>query len=303
VPDIDPNLIKAIADQVLAALRGAGGGSMPSLTGPADIHAPIGQCTGDYSKFPELKHLQSAPAPVSAPAPSMLTSPAAAPSAVLGSAPVPPPVATPPAPPVTALKGVITVNQLRTIRGPIRLAKGSILTALAQDFIKDHALNVMTDEMAQVTKVNAGSTPNSAALPTFWWIEGQCPSVAKVVDALRPHLLASREPSRPDNLKTAIKELAKLVKTGKVRGGLLFVPSASRAICYANRCPSLRAIVATTERAVSEGLELLAANTLVIEYSQFGFKGMFPLVKPFIDNQPGLTAAVAKDLNELATCN
>jgi hypothetical protein len=292
VPDIDPNLIKAIADQVLAALRG----STPS-SAPADIHAPIGQCTGDYSKFPELKHLQSAPPPAPAPAPSLPTSPAPLPPAV--SSTIPP---APPAPPVTALKGVITVNQLRTIRGPIRLAKGAILTALAQDFIKDHALNVMTDEMAQITKVNAGATPNAAALPTFWWIEGQCPSVAKVVDALRPHLLASREPSRPDNLKTAIKELAKLVKTGKVRGGLLFVPSASRAICYANRCPSLRAIVATTERAVSEGLDLLAANTLVIEYSQFGFKGMFPLVKPFIDNHPALTAAVAKDLNELATC-
>jgi hypothetical protein len=294
VPDIDPNLIKAIADQVLAALRG----STPSSSAPADIHAPIGQCTGDYSKFPELKHLQSAPPPVPASASSLPTSPASLPS--VASSTVPP---APPAPPVTALKGVITVAQLRTIRGPIRLAKGSILTPLAQDFIKDHALNVMTDEMAQVAKVNAGSAAPNAALPTFWWIEGQCPSVAKVVDALRPHLLASREPSRPDNLKSAIKELAKLVKTGKVRGGLLFVPSASRAICYANRCPSLRAIVATTERAVSEGLDLLAANTLVIEYTQFGFKGMLPLVQPFINNAPPLSNAVAKDLNELATCN
>lgn len=299
MPDIDPNLIKAIADQVLAALRGSTSSATSSpLAAPAEIHAPIGQCTGDYSKFPELKHPQSASAPGAAPASSNPSSPASAPSAALSS--VPPAVAPPP--PVTALKGVITVSQLRTVRGPIRLAKGAILTPLAQDFIKDHALNVMTDEMAAVTKVNAGATPNAAALPTFWWIEGQCPSVAKVVDALRPHLLASREPSRPDNLKMAIKELAKLVKSNKVRGGVLFVPSASRAICYANRCPSLRAIVATTERAVSEGLELLGANVLVIEYSQFGFKGMFPLVKPFIDNQPGLSNAVAKDLNELATC-
>ncbi|HVS71693.1 MAG TPA: hypothetical protein VHQ47_10605 [Phycisphaerae bacterium] len=296
--DVDSNLVRAIAEQVMAALRGngsAGGG----LALPAEIHTPIGQCTGDYSKFPELKHLQSAPAPASAP-PMATAAPTAGGS---GGASVPPAPASPPVPPVTALKGVITVSQLRAVRGPIRLAKGAMLTPLAHDFIKDHALNVMSDEMAAVVKVNAGAaSARGAALPTWWWIEGQCPSVAKVVEALRPRLLASSERGGAENLKGAVKELAKLVKNGKVRGGVLFVPSAARAGCYANRCPSLRAVVATTERAVSEGLELLGANVLVIEYSQFGFKGMMPLVKPFVEQERTLPAGVAKELNELATC-
>ncbi len=271
----------------MAALRGSGS-SAGELATPTEIHTPIGQCTGDYSKFPELKNLHSAPAPASSAPPSAGSS-------------VPPPPG--PAPTVTALKGVITVSQLRAVRGPIRLAKGAILTPLAHDFIKDHALNVMSDEMAAVVKVNAGTAAaTGAALPTWWWIEGQCPSVAKVVDALRPRLLASTERGAAENLKGAVKELAKLVKSGKVRGGILFVPSAARAVCYANRCPSLRAIVATTERAVSEGLELLGANVLVIEYSQFGFKGMMPLVKPFVEGGSALPAGVAKELNELATC-
>jgi hypothetical protein len=285
--DVDSNLVKAITEQVMAALReGAPAGGLAS---PTEIHTPIGQCTGDYSKFPELKNLQSAPAPAVVAAGSS------------GGSPVPPPVAAPAAA-VTALKGVITVSQLKGVRGPIRLAKGAMLTPLAHDFIKDHALNVMSDEMAAAVKVNAGATGTDAALPTWWWIEGQCPSVAKVVEALRPQLLASRERSSGENLKGAVKELAGLVKNRKVRGGVLFVPSAARAVCYANRCPSLRAVVGTTERAVSEGLEMLGANVLVVEYSQFGFKGMMPLVKPFVEGAGALPAAVAKELNELAAC-
>ncbi len=291
--DVDSNLVRAIAEQVMAALRaaGAGGGAGGAgIASPAEIHAPIGQCTGDYSKFPELKNLQSAPAPAVVAAGSS------------GGLPVPPTVAVTSPAPVTALKGVITVSQLKSVRGVVRLAKGAMLTPLAHDYIKDHAINVMSDEMATVVKVNAGGAAVDKALPTYWWIEGSCPSVAKVVEALRPQLLASRERPSGENLKGAVKELAQLVKGRKVRGGVLFVPSAARGVCYANRCPSLRAIVGTTERAVSEGLEMLGANVLVVEYSQFGFKGMMPLVKPFVEGVGSLPAAVAKELNELAMC-
>ena len=268
--DVDPNLVRAIAEQVLAALRGGAGG------GAAEIHAPIGQCTGDYSKFPELKNLQTAPAPAAA-------------------APV-----SPAAPQATSLKGVITVSHLRAVKGAIRLAKGAILTPLAQDYIKDKNLNVMTDEQAVMGKVHYGPGPTNT--PTFWWIEGRCPSVAKVIEALRPNTLASREQGSPESLRNVVKELAGLVKSKKVTGGLLFVNSAARASVYANRCHSLRAVVGTSDKAVSDGIEHLGANTLIIEYPLLGFKSMMALIKPFIESMHQAPAAVQKELNELMTC-
>src|SRR5271154_5299603 len=206
--DVDPNLVKAIAEQVLAAIRVASGGGGSS---PTEVHAPIGQCTGDYSKFPELKGIQTAPGPEKEKGNvmGMPSGPPLAP-APQGMVPVP----------VTALKGVVTVSHLRGVRGPIRLAKGAILTPLAQDYIKDKNLNVMTDEQATPVSANAGVAPGNA--PTFWWIDGQCPSVAKVIEVLRPNALASRERSSPDSLRSVIKELAGLVKGKKGTDGLLF---------------------------------------------------------------------------------
>jgi hypothetical protein len=393
--DVDPRLVQAIAAQVVAALAGRprpdGGPSAP-----VEVHAPIGQCTGDYSKFPELRGMQGAPGPqaTSATPPSAPAQPGAAraidgtsalppanggmphPSrgelyaqhgvstgpdgtsslppdnrgsampdrhrgyavqtGVAGTAPdgaaaLPPaggpvqpshapitgqaraagtgpdgtaalPPAVAPAPPVTSLKGVITVSHLRNIRGPIRLAKGAILTPLAQDFIRERNVNVLSDEMAPTVTVNGGGTPPAGSAPILWWIEGQCPSVAKLVDAMRQRLLASRERGHADNLKNVVKELANLVKNKKVTGGSLFVPSAARAICYANRCQSLRGVVATNDRAVSEGIELLGANVLVVEYPPFGFKAMQALVRPFVESMQNVPAPVQRELDELRNC-
>ena len=124
--DVDPNLVRAIAEQVLAAIRVAPGGGASS---PAEIHSPIGQCTGDYSKFPELKNLQSAPGPVV-------------------SAPVPSPGSSTTSPSVTALSGVITVSHLKGVKGVIRLAKEAMLTPLAADYIKEKRLHVVTEGVA-----------------------------------------------------------------------------------------------------------------------------------------------------------
>jgi hypothetical protein len=401
VADIDPNLVRTIAEQVLAAIRGAsaGGGGGAGMA-PVQVHPPIGQCTGDYSKFPELKGMVGAPGPraeaavgggssgrldgTSAlppaaggpvqPSRSELYPTGGTPARIDGTSTLPPagvgavapdrhlhmtagtgpnlggidgttalppaggaaqpahgpvtattgvpgaaraldgtstlpPAFTPPA--VTALKGVITASHLRSIRGPVRLAKGAILTPLAQDFIRERGINIMTDEGAAAVAINGGAAPGTGGAatmaggggaPILWWIDGQCPSVAKLVEALRPGLLASRERGSGENLKGVVKELAALVKAKKVAGGLLFVPSAARAICYANRCQSLRAVVATNDRAVSEGIELLGANVLVVEYPPFGFKAMLALVKPFVESVQAVPAAVQRELDELRNC-
>lgn len=283
--DIDPNLVQAIAAQVMAALQ------QNAAPQRADVHAPIGICTGDYSKFTELSGLKSAPPPSG-------TTAAAIADAAAGV--VNTPVAAPAN--VTALKGVVTVAQLKTIRGPVRLAKGAILSPLAAEYIKDKNITILTDMAAAPVSVNSGPAASAVGGAIFTWIDGQCPSVAKLLDSLRPNVLASRGKNSPDELKNVVKELAALVRTRKVPGGLLFVNNAARAICYANRCASLRAIVATSDRAVADGIDQLGANVLVIEYPQHGFKSMAALVKPFIESTMSNTVAIEKDLNELRNC-
>ena len=46
----------------------------------------------------------------------------------------------------------------------------------------------------------------------------------------------------------------------------------------------------------------LGANVLIIEYPQLGYTGMMGLVKPFLESQRDVPAAVQRELNELATC-
>jgi hypothetical protein len=275
--DVDPNLVKAIAEQVLAAIRVGSGGGGKGASSPTEIHAPSGQCTGDYSKFPELKGLQTAPGPSETRNAKHETRNE------------------------TVLTGVVTVSQLKGVRGAVRLAKGAILTPLAADFIKEKKVNVVTDGQAPSAAVNVSAGIATGA-PIFWWIGGQCPSVAKVVETLRPNVLASGERSSGESLRAVVKELAGLVKSKRVCCGLLFVDSAARAACYANRCHSLRAIVGTNDKAVSDGVEQLGANVLIIEYPQLGYKGMMGLIKPFLESHHAAPAAVLKELNELAAC-
>lgn len=262
--DVDSNLVKAIAEQVLAALRTVG-----TAPAPADIHAPLGTCTGDYSKFPELR-------PASAP-PVLSTKHSA-----LSTTP-------------DLLCGVITADRIKRLKGAVHLAPNAILTPLAQDLIKDRHLTV----------VHPGQAASAALSPTgqfYSWIDGQCSNVAQIHEQFRPHLLPSREPSTPDALPRVLKELSSLLRTKRISGGLLFVSSAARAACYANRCPSLRAFVATNDRAVSDALEHLAANVLILEYPHHGLASMQSLIAPFLTTAPQLHPATQRALDELRTC-
>src|SRR4051812_29922406 len=103
-----------------------------------------------------------------------------------------------------------------------------MLTPLAVDYIKEKHLTVISEEGALGAPVNAGVRDAGVASGAriFWWIGGQCPSVAKVVETLRPNVLASRERSAGESLRGVVKELAGLIKMKRVGCGVLFVDSA-----------------------------------------------------------------------------
>jgi L-fuculose-phosphate aldolase len=125
--DAQDQLVARITRAVEAALKADGiaaGGA-----GPVQVHPPAGTCTGDYSKFVELR-AKAAGATRSA------TAPAGLPAAT------PPPPAAEAAPADVVLAGVITAARLEKLAGVIHLAPGAIVTPLARDLIQARQLRI-----------------------------------------------------------------------------------------------------------------------------------------------------------------
>ena len=284
--DASPELIKKITDAVLEVLsRDAGNG-----TNPAAIHAPMGVCTGDYSKFPELAQVRSRN---SASAPNGFVEDAAAARQIAAGKNSEPTTAAPASIAGPVLTGVITASKLAGLEGTIYIAAGAKLSPLAMDIVKQRGL--------EIKAVDALAKP--AAGPAWiYWMQGHCPSAARVIEQFHGQAIADVRTSASQQLPNVIRAVAKELAAGKTRLAVLFVPSAAKAACLANRCANVRAIVGTCRQAVREGMELLGANVLVLEYPHHGFKSMTDLVGLFLTSSGIAPKDVDKQLMELAAC-
>lgn len=255
----------------------------------AVIHAPMGVCTGDYSKFPELKGKGVGAAPpvlVAAPVPVALVAPV-----VADTGPV--------------LSGVIIAKQIENLRGVIRLTPGARLTPAAQDVVRDHKLKVERIGAADVVHATgAGAAkPKAAGMGEFvWWIAGNCAAVDQVTPAFRTELAPLPNVRQPSSLVPVIREISKRIKSGRAVGGILFVPGAAAAACFANRCPALRAVVGTCAGAVEEGIRLIGANVLIVEYPHHGWRAMQEMLERFVREPRPSLSEIERQLQELGTC-
>ncbi|MEX2216371.1 MAG: hypothetical protein WD768_19825 [Phycisphaeraceae bacterium] len=334
--DADRQLVDLITQQVLALLQSRGllqqGGSSVSSNklshaSPAPIHPPIGVCTGDYSKFPELAGKLSPtrnpqpgtrnPEPPEDYDPRRLTPGRVVPNVVIPRRQEPPEDFAPPAGFVPApsspvyqpipLSGIVTANQLQeamkaSADGVAYLTPDAKLTPLANDLARQKPQNIKRSSPAAPAGHTSSSASSAAASQYVWWIEGACPVVREVIPtygaALRPIASDSHRAALPN----VVRELARMIKARQVTGGVLFVPSASRAICYANRCSSIRAFVATCGEAVEQGLRDLGANVMVIEYPHQGRRAMTAMLDRFMQTPPVVPPAVERDLADLHRC-
>jgi hypothetical protein len=71
---------------------------------------------------------------------------------------------------------------------------------------------------------------------------------------------------------------------------------------YANRCPSLRAVLGTCLEAVEQGVRLVAANLLVIEHPYKTLQQTKTLLARFVRGRRELSDDVVKQLSELSSC-
>lgn len=337
----DRQLVELITQQVLALLRKEGGprgGTITSSPGSpvphtAPINPPMGQCTGDYSKFPELAgklYGNASPASLAVAAAALKAkgkSGADGGEATIDAGPmlgprsagvsgVPDAPTTPrilgvgenaPAPRPLPLTGIITANQLQEAikaspDGVVWLAPQARLTPLANDFArqkKEQVRRGAPPEGSPAMPVQAVSGSPAPASQWLWWIEGGCPVVRDVTQsfglALRPVAAGPTAGALPQ----VIRELARAVKTKQVAGGILFVPSAARAACMANRSSALRAVVGTGGEAVERGIRDIGANVLIIEYPHHGHRSTAAMLSRFTQQTPSAPPSVERELADL----
>ncbi len=288
----DDKLIAIITEQVIAALSASGGGAggtggtggtgLPTSGGDfrrggVEIHPPLGTCTGDRTKFIDPQ-----------------TTTATASQNIITSPPVE----------VMALDGIVTANQLQAAidassHGIALLTETARLTPLANDLARQYP-----EKIKRVSRATSVSSVKQAAAdqPWCWWMQGHCQTVATVMRERNSRFRTLAASHSDQSQGQVIRDLASAIRSGATPGGLLFVPSAARILCYANRCASIRAVVGTCGEAVEQGIKELGANVLVIEYPHHGPRAITTMVDRFSASVPKAPPAIERDLADLHRC-
>ena len=308
-------LVQRIAREVMAALRQRGQlDNPPPREAPAPIRPPLGTCTGDYSKFPEMAEWlvgeaadRPPPSPPGLPPPSDSASPPApSPAAVPQPAnPYPAPV---PAPEPIALVGIITARQLQEAmdaapQGIAVLAPDARLTPLAADLARQDPEKIKRLTAALGSAASHANPQITAAgphLPWLWWVDEPCNIVDQIVGARSQQLRPSAAGRSGGGLPVqVVRDIATSIRAQRIAGAILFVRNAARAMCYANRCSSIRAVVGTSDEAVEQGIRDMGANVLVIERPQIGPRAMAAMVDRMLQQTPKAPPQVQRELADL----
>ena len=274
----DRQLVESIVQTVIAQL--AQRGAISADADPrADIQPPIGACTGDYSQFPELTGRQ-----VSATPPGNVS----------------PPTTTHP----IALTGIVTASQLQgamdtSADGIAYLAPDARLSPLANDMARRVPDRIQRTGVDQPSSRAAGAGPPSQWL---WWLDGHNAAVRDLGSRFARNLVPFGAGYSAPSMSSVVRELAGAIAARRAAGGFLFVQSAAKAICLANRCRSVRAIVATCSDAVEQGIVEMGANVLVIEYPHVTPGAMAMMVERMLQQAPTVSPAVERELADLHRC-
>ena len=230
---------------------------------------------------------------------------------------------------------IVTARQLEDLyrangsNGHVVLPYRARLTPLAQDWVKAKRVALGYSDVSKPAG-NGGVTIASATAPSgdpskgdaccskcaehsgpccgsssfLWWCDGPCGPAKAALGAMEKE--SSLKPldiqSSAGQIVSVVKMLATEVKEGHAAGGILMVQSGAAALVYANRCPSLRAILGTCQDAVEQGIQQVAANMLVIEYPHKTLQQVKNMLGRFVKAKRELSEDVKRQLKELASC-
>ena len=301
--DQQESLVKLVAREVIEVLTNRGMiDPEPSDTTnpPAQIRSPMGTCTGDYSKFPELRSRLSGSNPKSSLSADSADAAAESDRGEESRLALPGGQSSAPTLDFIPLTGIITAKQLQEAMdaasdGVAVIAAGARLTPLANDLSRQKPQSMR--QLTAMDTTQGTSTPEST--PWLWWIDGQCPAVAQLTQARSAKLRAAASGPNPEALSQVVRDVAGSLRSGSIAGALLFVRNASRSMCFANRCTSIRAIIGTCGEAVEQGIAELGANVLVIEYPHVGPRAMAAMVDRILQQRPRVTTQVQRELADL----
>jgi hypothetical protein len=222
---------------------------------------------------------------------------------------------------------IITARQIEDLHksnggnGHVTLPYRARLTPLANDFIRARKLVLGYSDISTstadasatspslpqlaVSPTNVAMGPGAAAAGSYlWWCDGACgpAKAALMAEEKQSNLKPLDKQSDVKQIVPVIKALATEVKAGRAAGGILMVQNAATAAVFANRCPSLRAVVGTCLDAVEQGVRQVAANVLIIEYPYKTLQQMKNMLSRFVKLPRSLPEDVRRQIEELASC-
>ena len=213
----------------------------------------------------------------------------------------------------------VTVRQLEDLyrgngsNGRVVLPYRARLTPLAQDWVRAKRVVLgYSDGEARTNDGPQSPAPGaaaSAAQPsssgaTLWWCDGPCgPAKAALVAYEKESSLKALDvPQDARRVAAVVKSVATQVKAGQAQAAVLMVQSGASAVVFANRCPSLRAVLGTCLESVEQGIQQVAANVLVVEYPHRTLQQMKNMLGRFVRAKRELPEDVRRQIEELASC-
>ena len=208
------------------------------------------------------------------------------------------------------------VEQLHKSNGHVTLPYRARMTPMAQDWVKSKGIRVgYADEPAPRTnppkdccdgcrhgaKKCCGESGVEKATVLFW-CDGSCGVAKAALSAEARESKAAVVELPPGNLIPAVRQIASDISAGRASAAVLFVKTGAAALVFANRCPSLRAVLGTSLDAVEQGIALVAANVLVVEHPHKTLPQVKSMLARFFRGNTQASEALLRDLKELSSC-
>jgi ribose 5-phosphate isomerase RpiB len=204
------------------------------------------------------------------------------------------------------------LEQLQKAHGRVILPLDARLTPLATDWLRARKLSIAWADVPSAQPAAAppatppvpspvGSAPPGGLL---WWCDGPCGQAKAALSGferpagLRPLGVNPSEPATID----AIRAVAADLRDRRAQGAILLVRSAGAAMVFANRCPSIRAVLGTCLDAVDQAAGTVNANVLILEYPYKTFSQLRTLIGRFVRGPFDAPEAVRRQLQEIASC-
>jgi len=198
------------------------------------------------------------------------------------------------------------LEELHRTNGHVTLPYRARLTPLAQDWLRQKkvAVGYADVQTKAPSPADRAAEPLASSRPFVWWCDGPCgPAKAALMAQSKESSLNELDFAQDANhLVPAIKKIADEIKSDRIAGAILLVNTGAESLVYANRCPSIRAVLGTCIDAVDQGVTQVAANVLVVEHPYKTLSQVKNLLGRFVRGKRQLGDDVRARLKELATC-